>query len=128
MVLGNGTYEGRQLVDPAALLPAMTPQITSDRGSEPAMRSGSYGYGFNVSTTSTGRQQISHSGAFEMGAATNVLLLPSADVGIVVLTNGTPSGAPETLTAEFADLVQYGEVREDWWTPYSSAFQQMKEP
>ena len=128
MVLGNGTYEGRQIIDPAALLPALTPQITSDRGSEPAMRSGSYGYGFNISTTSTGRQQLSHSGAFELGAATNVLLLPSADVGIVVLTNGTPSGAPETLTAEFADLVQYGEVREDWWTPYHNAFQQMEEP
>ena len=24
---------------------------------------------------------------------------------------------PETLTAEFADLVQFGEVREDWFKP-----------
>lgn len=128
MVLGNGTYEGKPIVAPEALLPAMLPQITSAPGTEPAMRSGSYGYGFNVSTTSTGRQQISHSGAFEMGAATNVLFLPAADVGIVVLTNGSPSGVPETLTAEFADLVQYGEVREDWWTPYHNAFVQMAAP
>lgn len=128
MVLGNGTYEGKQVVDPAALLPAVTPQIVSDRGSVPAMRSGFYGYGFNVSTTSTGRQQFSHSGAFELGAATNVLFLPAADVAIVVLTNATPSGAPETLTAEFADLVQYGEVREDWWKPYHDAFLGMEEP
>lgn len=128
MLLGNGTFEGKQVVDPVALLPAMTPQITSDRGTEPAMRSGSYGFGFNVSTTSTGRQQISHSGAFELGAGTNVLLLPAADVAIVVLTNATPSGVPETLTAEFADLVQYGEIREDWWTPYHNAFLQMDKP
>lgn len=128
MVLGNGAYEGKQVVDSAALLPALLPQITSAPGSEPAMRSGSYGFGFNVSTTSTGRQQLSHSGAFESGAATNVLLLPAADVGIVVLTNGSPSGAPETLTAEFADLVQYGEIRDDWWTAYHAAFAEMKKP
>lgn len=128
LLLGNGTFEGREIVSPDALLPALTPQITSDRGSEPAMRSGSYGFGFNVSTTSTGRQQISHSGAFELGAGTNVLLLPAADVAIVVLTNATPSGVPETLTAEFADLVQYGEIREDWWTPYHDAFTEMAQP
>jgi hypothetical protein len=55
-------------------------------------------------------------------------MLPSADVAIVVLTNATPSGVPETLTAEFADLVQFGEVREDWWTPYHQAFVNMEQP
>ena len=128
MVLGNGMFDGKQIVAPNALLPAVTPQIVSDRGSEPAMRSGFYGFGFNVSTTSTGRQQFSHSGAFELGAGTNVLFLPAADVAIVALTNATPSGVPETLTAEFADLVQYGEVRDDWWTAYHDAFLQMEKP
>jgi len=46
MLLANGTYEGQQVVDPKALLPALTPQSVSDRASEPAMRSGFYGYGF----------------------------------------------------------------------------------
>ena len=128
MLLGNGTVEGKTIVDSAALLPALTPQIVSDRGSEPAMRSGYYGYGFNVNTTSSGRQQQSHSGAFALGAGTNFLALPAADVAIVVLTNGTPSGAAETLTAEFADLVQYGEIREDWWSAYNGAFSQMEQP
>ncbi|MGB3354202.1 MAG: serine hydrolase [Mycobacterium sp.] len=128
MVLANGAYDGRQIVDSKALLPALTPQSVSDRASEPAMRSGFYGYGFNVGTTSAGRQQISHSGAFELGAGTNFLMLPSADVAIVALTNATPSGVPETLTAQFADLVQFGEAREDWWTPYSRAFEQMEQP
>ncbi|WP_319456835.1 MULTISPECIES: serine hydrolase [unclassified Mycobacterium] len=128
MMLANGTYEGQKIVDPNALLPALTPQSVSDRASEPAMRSGFYGYGFNVSTTSAGRQQLSHSGAFELGSGTNFLMLPSADVAIVVLTNATPSGVPETLSAEFADLVQFGEVREDWWTPYHNAFEHMEQP
>ena len=128
MLLANGTYEGQQVVDPKALLPALTPQSVSDRASEPAMRSGFYGYGFNVGTTSGARQQLSHSGAFELGSGTNFLMLPSADVAIVVLTNATPSGVPETLTAEFADLVQFGEVREDWWTPYHQAFVNMEQP
>ena len=72
--------------------------------------------------------QFSHSGAFELGSGTNFVIIPSADVAIVALTNATPSGIPETLTAEFADLVQFGEVREDWRNLYKEAFPQMEEP
>lgn len=128
MMLANGTYDGTQIVDPKALLPAVTPQIVSSPASEPAMRSGFYGYGFNVGTTSAARMQLSHSGAFELGAGTNFVILPSADVAIVALTNATPSGIPETLTAEFADLVQFGEVREDWRGLYKQAFDAMEVP
>ena len=126
MMLGDGSFNGQQIVDPKALLPAVTPQIVSDRASEPAMRSGFYGYGFNVGTTSAARQQLSHSGAFDLGAGTNFVIIPSADVAIVALTNATPSGIPETLTAEFADLVQFGEVRQDWRGLYANAFQKME--
>ena len=35
---------------------------------------------------------------------------------------------PKTLTAEFADLVQFGEVREDWYKLYSDVFSQMEQP
>jgi CubicO group peptidase (beta-lactamase class C family) len=125
MVLANGTYNGTTIADPKALLPAVTPQIVSDRASQPAMRSGFYGYGFNVNSTSAARMQLSHSGAFELGASTNFVIIPSADVAIVVLTNATPSGIPETLTAEFADLVQFGAVREDWRKLYGDAFAEM---
>ncbi|WP_445168689.1 serine hydrolase [Mycolicibacterium sp. Dal123E01] len=128
MVLANGKYNGQQIVDPAALLPAVSPQIVSSPPSEPAARSGFYGYGFNVGTTSAARVQLSHSGAFDLGAATNFVIIPSADVAIVALTNGTPVGIPETLTAEFADLVQFGEVRQDWRTLYAHAFADMDKP
>jgi CubicO group peptidase (beta-lactamase class C family) len=128
MMLADGKYNGQQIVDPAALLPAVTPQIVSSPPSEPAARSGFYGYGFNVGTTSAARVQLSHSGAFDLGAATNFVILPSADVAIVALTNATPTGIPETLTAEFADLVQFGEVRQDWRTLYANAFADMDKP
>ena len=128
MVLANGSYDGKQIVDPKALLPALTPQIVSSPATEPAMRSGFYGYGFNVSSTSAGRMEISHSGAFELGTGTNFVILPSADVAIIALSNGTASGVPETLNAEFADLVQFGEVREDWFELYKSLLAPREKP
>jgi CubicO group peptidase (beta-lactamase class C family) len=128
MMLANGTYDGKTVVDPKALLPAITPQSVSDRATDPSTRSGFYGYGFNVGTTSDARTQLSHSGAFQLGAGTNFVILPSADVAIIALTNATPAGVPETLTAEFADLVQFGVVREDWFKLYNAAFVQMDQP
>ena len=128
MVLANGSYEGKQIVDSKALLPAVTPQIVSSPATEPAMRSGFYGYGFNVNSTSAARMELSHSGAFELGSGTNFVILPSADVAIVALTNATPSGVPEALNAEFADLVQFGEVREDWFKLYQALLAPMEKP
>jgi CubicO group peptidase (beta-lactamase class C family) len=128
MVLANGTFNGQQIVDPKALLPALTPQIVASPPTEPAARSGFYGYGFNVGTTSAARVSFSHSGAFELGAGTNFVIIPSADVAIVALTNATPSGVPEALTAEFGDLVQFGKVREDWRSLYKKVFAAMEDP
>ena len=128
MMLADGAYEGRRVVDPDALLPAVTPQMVSSPPDEPAMRSGFYGYGFNVSTSPAGRVHLSHSGAFELGAGTNLVIVPEADVAIVVLTNAAPVGVAETLTAEFTDLVEFGEVRSDWRTLYADAFAGLSRP
>jgi hypothetical protein len=127
-MLGDGSHGGKQIVDDTALLSAVTPQIVSSRATEPAMRSGFYGYGFNVSPTSAARMEFSHSGAFELGAGTNVVILPSADVAIVALTTATPSGVPEALNAQFADLVQFGEVREDWYSLYRDLLAPLEKP
>jgi CubicO group peptidase (beta-lactamase class C family) len=128
MMLDNGNFDGTQVVDAKALLPAVTPQMVSNPATEPSMRSGFYGYGFNVGTTSAARVQLSHSGAFDVGAGTNFVIIPSADVAIVALTNATPSGVPEALTAQFADLVQFGELRQDWYRLYHDAFVTMEQP
>ena len=122
MMLVGGTYEGATVVEPTALLPALTPQMVSNPPSQPDMRSGFYGYGFNIGT----RQQPGCSSAtrgLRPGAATNFVMIPAADVAIVALTNAAPIGVPETLTAEFADLVQFGQVRQDWRTLYAHAFE-----
>jgi CubicO group peptidase (beta-lactamase class C family) len=118
MVLQDGTYEGKPFIDPKALLPAISAQMISSPSPAVDARPGFYGYGFNVSITPAGRVQLSHSGAFSSGAATAFTLLPSAGVGIIVLTNAWPVGAPETLAAEFSDLVQFGKIERDWLAAY----------
>src|ERR1700693_2740365 len=57
-----------------------------------------------------------------------IVSLPSANVGLIALTNAAPIGVPETLAAQFMDLVQYGEVREDWAALYTEAFDSMDRP
>ena len=128
MVLANGRYDGKQLLSPEALTPAITAQIISSPSADVDARPGFYGYGFNTSVTEAGRTQISHSGAFSMGAATNFLAIPSANVAIVVLSNAAPIGAVEALTGEFADLVQFGEVKHQWRELYGPAFEKMSKP
>lgn len=128
MLLADGRHDGTTIVEPDALLPAVTPQMVSNPPAQPAMRAGFYGYGFNVGTSPAGRVHLSHSGAFSLGAATTFVAIPAADVAIAVLTNAAPSGVPETLAAEFADLVEFGEIREDWRALYAKAFADMDEP
>ncbi len=129
MVLGDGTVPGGpQIASSQALTPAITPQIISNPASAAAARAGFYGFGFDVSVQSSGRTQLSHSGAFSAGAGTNFLLSPLAGFGIVTLTNGTPVGAAEALNQEFADLAVYGHPQFPWWDLYSSALGRLGQP
>ncbi|OBG61850.1 serine hydrolase [Mycobacterium sp. E735] len=128
MLLGNGTYNGQRITSAEALLPAISPQMVSTPAKTPGARTGFYGYGFNASVDSSGRTEYSHSGAFDLGAATNFVVLPSEDLAIVALTNGAPYGIPETLTAQFMDLVEYGQIREDWGALYNKAIGWLNNP
>ena len=53
MNLASGRVGNKQLIDPAALLAAHTPQVVSRPPETPDSRSAFYGYGFNVDVTST---------------------------------------------------------------------------
>lgn len=119
LVLQNGKFEGRQIIPADALLPAVTAEVISTRSSAVDARPSFYGYGFGVGITPAGRTMISHSGAFALGAGTHYAMIPSAGVGIVVLTNAAPSGAAEALGAYFTDLVQFGTVTRDWFAAYA---------
>lgn len=128
MLLDEGRLEGETFISAEALLPAITPQIISSPAYAPDARPGFYGYGFDVGSEPSGRVRIAHSGAFYLGSSTNFLLLPSLDVGIVVLTNASPTGAAEALAMEFADLVQYGTITRDWFEGYSQLMAPMLAP
>ncbi|WP_431965705.1 serine hydrolase [Nocardia sp. bgisy134] len=128
MVLADGAAGGRPFLAPDALQPAVSPQAVSAPPKTFDSRAGFYGYGFNVGVSPAGRVVLGHSGAFDLGAATAFTLIPSANVGIVTLTNAAPIGVPETLNAEFADLVQFGTVREDWRALYREAFAPFSKP
>lgn len=121
MILGNGTFEGTKIYDPKDFQPAITAQIVSMKPTEMNARASFYGYGFNVTTSLSGRTGFNHSGAFVSGAATNISVVPSADVGIVSLTNAWPVGVPETINDSFTDLVQFGEIKFDYYGLLSGA-------
>ncbi len=114
--------DGGELISPEALQPAISPQSFSSRPHTPDERAGFYGYGFNVGTDPSGRVILSHSGAFILGASTYFLMIPSLDIGIVVLSNAAPVGAVESIGASFSDMVQFGRATRDWFSGYEGLF------
>nr|MDQ5862815.1 beta-lactamase family protein [Actinomycetota bacterium] len=62
--LGNGSYEGKPVIDSAALQTTHVPHAVSGPASAPAARSRFYGLGWNVSYDDQARVQLGHSGAF----------------------------------------------------------------
>jgi CubicO group peptidase (beta-lactamase class C family) len=127
MMLGQGVFNGRRIVDAAALNAAVSQQVQSSPPGDGRPAS-YYGYGFNVGTTAAGRPSYSHSGAFALGAATNFVVVPSTGLAIVALTNGYPIGVAETITAQFFDLVQFGSIQRDWAALYANALLPMLKP
>ena len=122
LLLANGVWNGRAVIDADALGEAHLPRILSSHPSTPASRSGFYGCGTNVGYDYSGRLRLNHSGAFSAGASTVYSLLPSEDLGIVVLTNGMPIGLPESISAYFLDLVVAGSFQEDWLELFGDVF------
>jgi CubicO group peptidase (beta-lactamase class C family) len=127
LMLADGRHDGHRLVSASALATMRTPHSVSAAAGTPASRPGLYGLGLFTGTDATGRVFFSHTGAFEDGAATQVSLLPSEDLGIVVLTNGEPMGVPESLVATFMDLVELGHPSRDWMALYGPAFAAAKQ-
>ncbi|GAA1507262.1 CubicO group peptidase (beta-lactamase class C family) [Agromyces terreus] len=128
LLIGDGMFDGQELVDPDALLPAITPQIVSSHSAAPDHRAGSYGFGFNTGTDPTGHTTFSHSGAFSLGGSTNFQVVPALDLGVVAITNGAPIGVPEAIVSTFLDRVQFGEVHRDWLADYGQALAHYTEP
>jgi len=119
--LANGKFDGKQIVDEKALAETHHPQILI--GFNPATRLPSfYGLGWNVSYDQEGRLRLNHSGAFALGAATHVNLVPDEQLGIVVLTNAYPIGMAEALGTTFLDMALYGKPSQDWIALFKKVF------
>ncbi|WP_307857144.1 serine hydrolase [Pseudarthrobacter albicanus] len=125
--LANGSYEGQQIVDAEALGVTHVPHAVSGLPATPGARTRFYGLGWNVSYDDHARLLLGHSGAFNLGAATAVSLLPGEQLGIVVVTNGRPQGIPEAIGAGFLDTAQNGSPTVDWLGFTARVFRQIDE-
>jgi CubicO group peptidase (beta-lactamase class C family) len=117
--LAGGAFNGQQVVDRTALMETHTPQVCrnpeQNSPNGPVCPGNSYyGLGWNVDYRASGETQLSHSGAFMLGAATAVYMIPNKQIGILVLTNGSPVGLPEAIALNFLDFFEYGAARKDY--------------
>ena len=111
--LGNGKYDGEQLISTAAIEQTHLPVIM--RGLQPINgRPGFYGLGWNIDNQTDGSVRWTHAGAFSQGARTQVSLNAEDQLGIIVLSNAFPTGVPEALVESFYDLVYTGKISQDW--------------
>lgn len=118
--LAGGVFDGERLISADAL--AATHEPLMARGSHPVTGGASfYGLGWNIEF---GRHGLSwgHAGAFSTGARTLVQLYPEASLGIIVLVNAFPSGAPEGLADSFFDLAFDGAVSQDWISAWDGVY------
>jgi CubicO group peptidase (beta-lactamase class C family) len=119
--LGNGKFEGRRIVDEKALAETRHPHMLT--GFNPFTQLPTfYGLGWNVSYDPEGRLRLNHSGAFGLGAATYVNVVPGEQLGVVVLTNANPLGIAEALGTTFVDIALYGKPTEDWFALFKQMF------
>lgn len=119
--LAKGKFEGKQIIDEKALTETESPQMFthfSPLDGAPMF----YGLGMNVSYDPQGRLHLSHSGAFALGAATSISLVPREQLGVVVLTNTYPIGVAESLTTSFIDQALYGKQTQDWFALFKKVF------
>ncbi|MGW6983276.1 serine hydrolase [Streptomyces sp. NPDC054932] len=125
--LAGGTLDGKRIIPADTLARTHVPAIVS----QPTNAVGTtsfYGLGWNVGYDGAGRVRLSHSGAFELGANTNVTMLPLEKLGIVVLTNGAPVGLPDAVALDFFDYAEHGKVSTDWLALAASAYAAALEP
>ncbi len=127
LCLSQGTYQGKQLVDRDALLQTQFPVVVS--GSNLSKdETNFYGLGMGISYDDQGHKLLKHSGAFALGARSQVVLVPDLNLGIAVLVNASSNALPESLTQSFLDLFLKGALQEDWFSAYHKLWMAEVEP
>jgi CubicO group peptidase (beta-lactamase class C family) len=124
--LGNGEFDGKQLINEKAIAETHVPLM--ERGKHPITGSPSfYGLGWGINYGRYGTNWA-HAGAFSHGARTVASLIPSEQLGIVVLSNAFPTGVPDALADSFFDLVFIGSVTRDWVSPWNALYASITGP
>lgn len=126
--LAHGAFQGREIVAAQALDETHRPQIVSGSADPTKAAPQFYGLGWDIGYSENPLVHWGHSGAFSMGAATSVSILPAQNLGIVALSNSAPVGAPEAVCRSFIDLVRNGKIQRDWLTLFGGVFAKMEEP
>jgi CubicO group peptidase (beta-lactamase class C family) len=127
--LAGGKWNGKQMIDANALAETHKAHICRSPV-DPAKPNDCpggqyYGLGWNVNTDAQGHIQLAHSGAFFLGAATSVYMIPEERIGVLALTNSVPIGLPESICLHFLDLVHYGKPQRDYLALAGKLFSQM---
>ena len=121
LLLANGLFEGRQVIDKSALqqthVPASVRSVDPQTGA-----AGFYALGWSVDYREHGVEWV-HAGAVRAGARTLVHLIPGEQLGIVVLSNAFPTGVPEGIARTFFDLVFVGSPARDWVALANTAYE-----
>ncbi len=124
--LGRGVFEGEPLIGPDALQATHAPLMA--RGANPVTGDPSfYGLGW-VTEFGPHGERWAHAGAFSRGARSLVALYPDSQLGILVLANGFPTGAPEAIADSFADLVFEGTIATDYTTAWNAIYDSLFGP
>ncbi len=122
--IDGGEFDGKQIIAADALAETHHPVMLT--GFSPFDGTpGFYGLGWNVRYDTAGRLTLNHSGAFALGAATFVGLVPAEKLGVVILTNASPIGLPEGLGQTFLEQALTGEVMHDWMGTMRGVFAEM---
>src|SRR5947199_110356 len=119
--LANGKFDGKQIVNEKALLETHHPTMLTGFSPFTGLQI-FYGLWWTFSYDEQGLLHLNHSGAFALGAATYVGLVPAEQLGIVVLTNAYPIGIAEALGTTFLDTALYGKQSQDWFSIFKQAF------
>lgn len=120
--LANGKFDGKQFIGADALRMTHLPWSYRNPGAAAAPQF--YGLGWNDEVGPNGQIRWGHAGAFSAGARTLVTLVPSEDLGIVVLCNAFPTGVPEAISETFLDDVLVGKAKEDSLSRWDKLFAQ----
>ncbi len=112
MHLANGVYRGTRLVSEVNLAVTKTPHINAGGAGDSVGGISGYGLGWGLSTY-RGARVARHNGGID-GMLSEMWTLPDAQVGIVVLTNGSPHSAGPAIVSNIVDRFLLGAPAKDY--------------